>query len=70
MGANRSLLRHGLLPSFTGTDICYSPAKTPGVKVFNLPSTQWLVGLADGSVIGQRGQLHLPGAKLRRSRSD
>ena len=42
-------LRHGLLPSFAGTDICYSPAKMAGVNEFNIPSTQWLVGLVDGS---------------------
>ena len=41
-------LRYGLLPSFVGTDICYSPAKMPGTKEFNIPSTQWFVGLVEG----------------------
>jgi hypothetical protein len=40
-------LRYGLLPSFAGTDICYSPRKLSGKQVC-LPSTQWLVGLVDG----------------------
>ena len=42
-------LRYGLLPSFVGTDICYAPAKMPGGNEFNIPSTQWFVGLADGN---------------------
>ncbi|MGA2174181.1 MAG: hypothetical protein ABSH38_04265 [Verrucomicrobiota bacterium] len=42
-------LRYGLLPSFVGTDICYAPKKMPGGNAFNLPSTQWLVGLVDGN---------------------
>ncbi len=42
-------LRYGLLPSFAGTDICYSAAKLTGVNGFNIPSTQWLIGLVDGS---------------------
>jgi hypothetical protein len=42
-------LRYGLLPSFAGTDIRYSPAKMTDVSSFNIPSTQWLVGLVDGS---------------------
>ncbi len=42
-------LRYGLLPSFVGTDLCYAPAKLPGGKEFNLPSTQWFVGLVDGN---------------------
>jgi hypothetical protein len=41
-------LRYGLLPSFAGTDICYAPAKMPGTTQFNIPSTQWFVGLVDG----------------------
>ena len=41
-------LRYGLLPSFVGTDILYAPAKMEG-KQFDLPSTQWLVGLVDGN---------------------
>jgi hypothetical protein len=41
-------LRHGLLPSFAGTDICYSAAKMTGINEFNIPSTQWFVGLVDG----------------------
>jgi hypothetical protein len=40
-------LRYGLLPSFAGTDICYSPQKLSGKQVC-LPSTQWFVGLVDG----------------------
>jgi hypothetical protein len=42
-------LRYGLLPSFAGSDICYSPAKMPAAKAFSIPSTQWFVGLADGN---------------------
>src|SRR5205085_6850271 len=42
-------LRYGLLPSFPGTDICYSPLKMPGGKAFSIPSTQWFVGLVDGN---------------------
>jgi hypothetical protein len=42
-------LRYGLLPSFVGTDITYAPAKMQGSNQFNLPSTQWLVGLVDGN---------------------
>ena len=42
-------LRYGLLPSFAGTDICYSPAAMPDSKEFNIPSTQWLVGLVEGN---------------------
>jgi hypothetical protein len=41
-------LRYGLLPSFVGTDILYNPAKMEG-KQFEVPSTQWLVGLVDGN---------------------
>jgi hypothetical protein len=41
-------LRHGLLPSFVGTDLFYSAAKMRGVD-FSMPSTQWFVGLGDGS---------------------
>ena len=33
-------LRYGLLPSFPGTDICYSPLKMPGGKAFSIPSTR------------------------------
>jgi hypothetical protein len=42
-------LRYGLLPSFVGTDICYSPGRMPDGNQFHLPSTQWLVGLVDGN---------------------
>ena len=42
-------LRYGLLPSFTGTDICYAPGKMQGGNQFCIPSTQWLVGLVDGN---------------------
>ncbi len=42
-------LRYGLLPSFAGTDICYSPRKLPGVNAVCIPSTQWFVGLVDGN---------------------
>ena len=42
-------LRHGLLPSFAGTDICYTPATMPAGKEFCIPSTQWFVGLVDGN---------------------
>ena len=42
-------LRYGLLPSFVGTDILYSPAKMAGSNQFQIPSTQWLVGLVDGN---------------------
>jgi hypothetical protein len=41
-------LRYGLLPSFVGTDICYAPAKMEGGPEFNIPSTQWFVGLGEG----------------------
>ena len=42
-------LRYGLLPSFVGTDVLYSPAKMQGTNQFQIPSTQWLVGLVDGN---------------------
>ena len=42
-------LRHGLLPSFAGTDICYTPATMPAGKEFCIPSTQWFVGLVEGN---------------------
>lgn len=42
-------LRYGLLPSFAGTDLCYSPSKLPGGKEISIPSTQWFVGLVDGN---------------------
>jgi len=42
-------LRYGLLPSFAGTDITYTPPKMPGGNEFNIPSTQWFVGLVDGN---------------------
>jgi hypothetical protein len=42
-------LRYGLLPSFTGTDLCYAPAKMPRGQQFSIPSTQWFVGLVDGN---------------------
>lgn len=42
-------LRYGLLPSFTGTDILYSPATMQGSNQFQIPSAQWLVGLVDGN---------------------
>jgi hypothetical protein len=41
-------LRYGLLPSFIGTDILYAPQKMKE-NTFNIPSTQWLVGLVDGN---------------------
>ncbi len=41
-------LRHGLLPSFAGTDLHLDPAKMSGVREAWLPSTQWFVGLGDG----------------------
>jgi hypothetical protein len=41
-------LRYGILPSFVGTDIVYSPNRMEGAQ-FHLPSTQWLVGLVDGN---------------------
>jgi hypothetical protein len=42
-------LRYGLLPSFVGTDLLYSPAKMQGTNQVQIPSTQWLVGLVDGN---------------------
>ncbi len=42
-------LRYALLPSLAGADLCYTPADVSGTKDFNLPSTQWFVGLADGN---------------------
>jgi hypothetical protein len=42
-------LRYGLLPSFAGTDLCYTPTKLPGAKDICIPSTQWFVGLVDGN---------------------
>ncbi len=42
-------LRYGLLPSFAGTDICYAPAKMSRGQAFDIPSTQWFVGLVDGN---------------------
>ena len=42
-------LRYGLLPSFVGTDILYEPMKMQGSNQFQIPSTQWLVGLVDGN---------------------
>ncbi|MGO8675716.1 MAG: hypothetical protein ACLQVX_07575 [Limisphaerales bacterium] len=42
-------LRYGLLPSFVGTDLCYAPARMPAGNQFNIPSTQWFVGLVDGN---------------------
>ena len=42
-------LRYGLLPSFAGTDICYAPQKMLTGSEFRIPSTQWFVGLVDGS---------------------
>jgi hypothetical protein len=41
-------MAHGILPSFVGSDICYNPAKLPGVSKVAIPSTQWLVGLMEG----------------------
>jgi hypothetical protein len=41
-------LRYGLLPSFVGTDIRYSPPSFPDSKEIDIPSTQWFVGLVDG----------------------
>lgn len=42
-------LRYGLLPSFAGTDLRYSPADLPNSKELDIPSTQWFVGLGDGN---------------------
>ena len=42
-------LRYGLLPSFVGTDILYAPTNMNGSNSFQIPSTQWLVGLVDGN---------------------
>jgi hypothetical protein len=42
-------LRYGLLPSFSGTDICYSPKKMSTASEVGIPSTQWFVGLVDGN---------------------
>ncbi len=42
-------LRYGILPSFAGTDICYTPSRMTSAKTFNIPSTQWLVGLVEGN---------------------
>ena len=42
-------LRYGLLPSFVGTDILYSPTNMAGSNQFQIPSTQWFVGLVDGN---------------------
>jgi hypothetical protein len=42
-------LRYGLLPSFAGTDLCFAPSKMPAGQEFSIPSTQWFVGLGDGS---------------------
>jgi hypothetical protein len=42
-------LRYGLLPSFVGTDLLYSPTNMPGTNQFQIPSTQWFVGLVDGN---------------------
>jgi hypothetical protein len=46
---NNCHLRYGLLPSFVGTDILYSPTNMQGGNQFQIPSTQWLVGLVDGN---------------------
>ena len=42
-------LRYGLLPSFAGTDLCYTPSKMPAGKELSIPSTRWFVGLVDGN---------------------
>ena len=42
-------MRYGVLPSFAGTDLCYSAAKMTALNQFDIPSTQWLVGLVDGN---------------------
>ena len=42
-------LRHGILPSFVGSDICYDPERMPGIKQTSIPSTQWFTGLVDGN---------------------
>ena len=42
-------LRYGLLPSFVGTDLLYSPTNMPSTNQFQIPSTQWFVGLVDGN---------------------
>jgi hypothetical protein len=41
-------LSYGLLPSFVGADLVYAPERMEGSQ-FNVPSTQWLVGLVDGN---------------------
>lgn len=40
-------LRYGLLPSFAGTDLCYTPREL--AKESNIPSTGWFVGLVEGN---------------------
>jgi hypothetical protein len=42
-------LRYGILPSLTGSDICYDPKKLLDSKEIKLPSTQWFVGLVNGN---------------------
>lgn len=42
-------LRHGILPSLAGSDICYDPRKLQDGTQIDLPSTQWFVGLVDGN---------------------
>ena len=45
---NGSRMSYGLLPSFVGSDICYTPASMAGVTKAAIPSTQWYVGLVEG----------------------
>ncbi len=44
----KNRVSYGLLPSFVGSDICYSPAKLTGLSRVAIPSTQWFVGLMEG----------------------
>ncbi len=42
-------LRHGILPSFVGADVCYDPGRMPGITQVSVPSTQWFAGLVEGN---------------------
>ncbi|MDB6036404.1 MAG: hypothetical protein JWM99_245 [Verrucomicrobiales bacterium] len=42
-------MRYGILPSFVGSDICYTPARYSSTGEVRIPSTQWFVGLIDGN---------------------
>jgi hypothetical protein len=46
---SESRMSFGILPSFVGSDICYSPAKLPAASKAAIPSTQWFVGLMEGN---------------------